>query len=337
VSGEFPDLRLTLFTNRAGSDAVQARRLAVRDFGLPRNRFNSGPPRIALEQALAAASRAELLHFFDLTGPVLAPWRPFVTTVHDVSVGAGLTRRRHGYKRALWPWAARRARALVCVSDFAAREAAARLRVSPAKIDVIHSGPGLAAATAPGGDNGGAPASPYFLYVGDLTVRKNVPFLIRAFDLADVDAELLLVGNARDDASDDVRAAIAAARNGGRIRIVHGASDGDVDALYRSALALTMPSRYEGFGFTPLEAMARGCPVVESDIPAFREISGSGALLVPLDDEGSWADSLRRIAADETIRDELRKRGAETVRRYSWERSARELCELLLRVGRDAA
>jgi glycosyltransferase involved in cell wall biosynthesis len=335
VSAEFPELRLTLFTNRAGSDAVRARRVAVRDFGLPRNRFNGGPPRIALEQALAAASRADLLHFFDLTGPVLAPWRPFVATVHDLSLGAGLTRRRHGYKRALWPWAARRARALVSVSEFAAREAAAHFGVSVAKIEVILSGPGLSAARAEGGGNGSTPRSPYFLYVGDLTTRKNVPFLVRAFDRADLDADLVLVGNARDDGFGAVQSAIGKARNGGRVRIVDGASDGEVDTLYRSALALVMPSRYEGFGFTPLEAMARGCPVVESDIPALREISGSGALLVPLDDEASWAESLRRVAGDDSIRAELRERGEETVRRYSWERTARKLCELFLRVGGD--
>ena len=86
------------------------------------------------------------------------------------------------------------------------------------------------------------------------------------------------------------------------------ASDRDLDTLYRSALALVMPSRYEGFGFTPLEAMARECPVLASDIPAFREVSGSGALLVPLD-EGRWAESLPRLAGDEALRADLRERG----------------------------
>jgi glycosyltransferase involved in cell wall biosynthesis len=94
-----------------------------------------------------------------------------------------------------------------------------------------------------------------------------------------------------------------------------------------------MPSLYEGFGFTLLEAMARGCPVLASDIPAFREVSGTGALLVPLDEEERWADSLRRLAADEALRGELRERGSRTVARYSWQRTARELCRLFLTVG----
>ena len=92
--------------------------------------------------------------------------------------------------------------------------------------------------------------------------------------------------------------------------------------LYRGASALVLPSLYEGFGFTPLEAMSRGCPVVASDIPAVREVSGDGALLVPLEEQ-AWTDALDRVAGDERLRDELRERGRTTVARYSWDETAR--------------
>jgi glycosyltransferase involved in cell wall biosynthesis len=98
-----------------------------------------------------------------------------------------------------------------------------------------------------------------------------------------------------------------------------------VDGLLRGATALLLPSRYEGFAFTPLEAMARGCPVVASDIPAVREISGEGALLVPPGDRGAWRDAIRRVAADEALRADLRARGAATAARYSWLETARGL------------
>jgi glycosyltransferase involved in cell wall biosynthesis len=302
----------------------------VRQFPLENARLNEGPGRIAAEQAMAATSRAELLHFFDLTGPLLAPWRPFVATVHDVSGAPGLARRRHAYKRIVWPWAARRARALVAVSRFAGDETAQRLGISTDKIEVIHSGPGFMD-SPPRQDGASTPQGPYFLYVGDLAGRKNVPFLIRAFDRADVAAELLLVGRADDDYA-EIRAELDRARRPDRIRLVEDASDRDVDALYRSALALVMPSRYEGFGFTPLEAMARACPVLASDIPAFREVSGTGALLVPLD-EDRWADSLRRLTGDDALRTDLRERGQKTVARYSWDETARSLCRLFLAAG----
>jgi glycosyltransferase involved in cell wall biosynthesis len=89
-----------------------------------------------------------------------------------------------------------------------------------------------------------------------------------------------------------------------------------------------MPSRYEGFGFPPLEAMARACPVLASDIPALREVSGDGALLLPLDDVDAWADAILRVARDGELRSDLRARGAARVARYSWDTTARAVCRL---------
>jgi glycosyltransferase involved in cell wall biosynthesis len=118
-----------------------------------------------------------------------------------------------------------------------------------------------------------------------------------------------------------------------RIQIVTDANDAAADRLYRQAVALAHPAEYEGFGFTPLEAMARGCPVLASDIPAIREISGPGALLLPPHDGDAWTDAIARIFADPSLRDSLRDRGRRTVASYSWERTARNLCELLLAAG----
>jgi glycosyltransferase involved in cell wall biosynthesis len=75
--------------------------------------------------------------------------------------------------------------------------------------------------------------------------------------------------------------------------------------------------------------MARGCPVVASDIPAVREISGSGALLVAPDDLSGWADALRRVVEDDGLRTQLSALGVETVARYSWDETARRVAHLL--------
>ena len=80
---------------------------------------------------------------------------------------------------------------------------------------------------------------------------------------------------------DAIVAAVRNARTRDRIVVLESVSDQEVDALYRTAHALVMPSRYEGFGFTPLEAMRRDCPVVASDIPAIVEATAGAALLVP--------------------------------------------------------
>jgi glycosyltransferase involved in cell wall biosynthesis len=196
---------------------------------------------------------------------------------------------------------------------------------------VIRSGPGFAPPSANGTPL--RPADPpHFLYVGALAASKNLPFLIDAFGRSDAEADLVLAGRPGQDFP-ALQEAVARSGRRERIRLVHDASDADLDRLYRSALALVHPSRYEGFGFTPLEAMARGCPVLASDIPAVREISGEGALLVPLDDAPAWASGLTRLAADAALRDDLRERGAATVARYSWEATARGLVDLFRRVA----
>src|SRR6185503_13283389 len=101
-----------------------------------------------------------------------------------------------------------------------------------------------------------------------------------AFHRSRLPLRLVLAGRAREG-YEEVRREIDAGPLRDQISIISDAADSDVDALYRSAIALLLPSTYEGFGFTPLEAMSRGCPVLSSDIPAVREVSGAGALLLP--------------------------------------------------------
>jgi glycosyltransferase involved in cell wall biosynthesis len=327
VASEFDDLSLTLLTTPAGAEAVEATQLHVRSV----TGASAGPARIALEHVLAATARADLLHFFDVNGPILAPWRAFTLTIHDASVVRGLRPRRHDYKRLVWPWAIRRARAVVAVSEFAREEAIQHLRGNPDRIVVARSGPGLladgAAAAAPESD-----AAPYLLYVGNITAAKNLTFLVRAFDRADVEARLVLAGP-RVDGFEELRGEIDRTAARDRIVLSDHVSDDELDRLYRNAIALVHPSRYEGFGFTPLEAMSRSCPVVASDIPAIREISGDGALLLPLDDEAAWVDAIRRVSAEDTFRDDLRRRGAQVVSRYSWAETARRVCQVFRDAG----
>jgi glycosyltransferase involved in cell wall biosynthesis len=288
-------------------------------------RASAGPRRIIADQLFAAVTPADLLYFFDLTGPLLAPRRPFVTTLHDAGVSRGITPPRHAYKRRLQPWAVRHAQAVVAVSAFARDEAVRWLAADPGRVHVIHSGPGLLPAA---GGRTPHPPQPYFLYVGKFAEYKNLPLLIEAHARAAVPEQLLLVGEpwGRNDA---LSSALRTAAGIGGVRVISNAGDDEIDRLYRGATALLLPSTYEGFGFTPLEAMSRGCPVVASDIPALRETCGAGVLLVPPDDEIAWAEALRRISGDEHLRDDLRERGTLTAARYSWEATARRVCELL--------
>jgi glycosyltransferase involved in cell wall biosynthesis len=331
VAPEFPSLRLEAVTTPAGAETLSLENIPASAVGLPRGAERRGWVRLLLEQIVARRERPDLMHFFDLIGPMLSRRRPFVATLYDASVTYDFEfpPLRRTYKRYTHPWTLRHARAVVAISAFSRDEAVRRLGGDPDRIRVIHPGPGLT-----GSADGDRPRAgpPYLLFVGTLTEHKNVPFLVRAYDGAGVDADLILAGR-RIGRQDELVNAIREARAGTRIRVVEDASDEALDGLYRSALALLHPARYEGFGFTPLEAMTRGCPVLASDIPALREISGDGALMLPLDDETAWAEAIRRVVADEALRADLRRRGNETASRYSWDEAARQLCELFLELG----
>ncbi len=329
VSPEFPDLSLRLLTTRRGARQAGAHRIAVELVRGPFADANAGLRRIVAEQVGARGSGADLLHFFDLTGPVLSPRRSFVATIHDAGVLHRFERVRMAHKRFLQPWAIRHASAAVAVSGFARDEAVRLFNADANRIHVIHSGPGLVTTESGAPPTGGAP---YVLYVGNFAANKNVPFLIRAFEAAGIDGGLVLVGGC-GGRIDEVRRTVEASPLSSRIELRREVSDSDLDRLYRGASFLVLPSRYEGFGFTALEAMARGCPVLASDIPALREVSGGGALLLPVDDRDAWSQAMRRLSSDQVLRDELRRRGQETVLRYSWEGAARDVCRLFLRVG----
>jgi glycosyltransferase involved in cell wall biosynthesis len=330
VSGDCPALALTLLTTAAGAEAVGARSIGVKVVAGHSRRVNAGAGRLLLEHVLARREEVDLLHYFDVTGPLLAPRRPFVATVHDTAFVHGLAPARSAYKRRLYPWALRRARALVAVSQFAKDEAVRYFDADPSKIEVVHSGPGLFSG---GSGTERIPATggpPFLVYVGNLGGNKNLPFLVRAFQRADAPARLVLAGRARGSLA-EIRDAIDAGPHGDRIEILRDVSDDRLEALYRSAVALVLPSVYEGFGFTPLEAMSLGCPVLASDIPALREVSGSGAMLLPVGDEEAWAVAMRRVVEDDGVRADLRARGAATVSRYSWEKTARGVLDVLVR------
>jgi glycosyltransferase involved in cell wall biosynthesis len=321
------ELELFLLTTAAGAEAIAPRHIEVSVVAGRSRSVNAGPLRLLIEHTRLRSVQADLLHFFDLTGPILAPRRPFVATIHDASAAHGFRRFHNAYKKPLYPWALRRASAAIAVSAFAKEEAVRYFGGDTGKIVVVHSGPGFSEVEAGADRSPTQEESGYLLYVGNLGVNKNLPLLISAFHRADLQVRLVLAGRPREG-YEAVRDAVAAGAARDRIELVTQASDREVDQLYRSASALLLPSTYEGFGFTPLEAMARGCPVIASDIPAIREVSGSGAMLVRADDEPAWVEAMRIVVGDANVRAELRLRGAATVKRYSWDTTAKNVLDV---------
>jgi glycosyltransferase involved in cell wall biosynthesis len=163
---------------------------------------------------------------------------------------------------------------------------------------------------------GGLP-EPFLLAVGALEPRKLPGVLAEAHRRArsqGLRAGLVFAGDG------PLRGEVEAA---GATVLGH-VTDAVLDGLYERALAVICASREEGFGFTPLEAAARGTPSVVADLPVFAETLGEGALRVPPGDPDALAAALLRLERVPGLREELASAAREAVRLLSWERAARE-------------
>ena len=170
-------------------------------------------------------------------------------------------------------------------------------------------------------------APPYFLAVGALEPRKAPELLAAAHQrarAAGLQAELWFAGEGR------------VAVSGEGIRTLGTPDDAALASLYSGALALVMPSWLEGFGLPPAEALLAGTPAIVSDLPAFAETLGEGALRVPPGDAEALADALVRVVGDDELRARLAAAGAVAVGSLSWDRAARELRAVLASAAEGA-
>jgi glycosyltransferase involved in cell wall biosynthesis len=277
---------------------------------------------------------------------------PLVLTVHDLSFeeAADFTPYERAWHRLARPERlARRATRVICPSEAVREAALARWGLAPEKVRVVRSGagkvwePSAAGASGTGAappetaaappDTAAAPpdtaavlpqelAQPYVLAVGALEPRKLPGVLVEAHALA---------------RSRGLRAGLVFAGDGplrgelerSQATVLGHVPDSVLEALYKEALALACVSRDEGFGFTPVEALARGTPVVVANLPVFEETLGDGAIRVPSRNADALADALLRLERDPGLRERLVAAGREAVAELSWERAARETRAIL--------
>jgi len=261
----------------------------------------------------------------------LAPlaWPRNVLVVHD----AAALRQPGAYSRTYRTWhryfglqCARRALTVITVSEFSRRELVTAGGLDPERLTVI--GGGVGEHFTPGAPDPEMAARlgltrPYVLTVATADSRKNLVALgPAAASLAPLGIDLVWAG--------DTRPYFARAHAVSGVRSIGYIDDEDLPSLYRGAAAFVLPSRYEGFGLTCLEAMACGTPVVAADRGALPETCGDAALLVDPDRPEELARALVRAVTDGGLRDRLRRAGLERVKRYSWDRVAAETHALLL-------
>ena len=251
---------------------------------------------------------------------------PFVLTVHDLSFELrpqDFTPYERIWHRLARPRSLGR-RAVRVITDSEPTRAVAGLAVGSARhVRACRRAGGAVAGTRPRTAAAveatlrglGLEAGGYLLAVGALEPRKGCELLVRAFGSArgrGLKPQLVFAGEGR----------LAPQLTGPGVRLLGRVPDADLDALYRGALALVVASFLEGYCLPAREALARGTPVLASDLPVFGPELSAGLLRFPVGDQAALADAMLRIAQDGDLRLSLAAGGPAAVAGLSWERAA---------------
>ena len=174
----------------------------------------------------------------------------------------------------------------------------------------------------------------YVLFVGTLQPRKNIIRLIEAFSKLKDDIKLVVVGK-KGWLYQEILEAPKKFHIESKVKFLDFVPDEDLPAFYKNAVCFVLPSLYEGFGLPVLEAMKYGCPVVTSNISSLPEAGGDAALYVnPLDAE-DIKKKLESIISNEKLRKELIEKGYQRIKKFSWEKTAKETLNALTKIANE--
>jgi glycosyltransferase involved in cell wall biosynthesis len=264
---------------------------------------------------------------------------PFANVVHDLAIirmPQFFNIGKLATQRPLLPLVVRRATAVGTVSAASKKDIVELLGVPEHRVLMLPGAPHPACAVPPESEVERVRKTyglgrRYIVSVGTLEPRKNLPTLLRAFDrlraragTPTADLDLVVIGG-RGWRDRELRAEIGTRLASGRLHTLGYVPEKDLLALYGGAEVLAYPSHFEGFGLPVVEAMACGTPVVTTEVPALREVSGGAAVMVPLGDEVALADAVAEIVGDPERRAVLRARGLARAASFSWESSAQRL------------
>jgi glycosyltransferase involved in cell wall biosynthesis len=297
------------------------------------------------EQALfpraCRALRADVAHVPHWAPPLAAP-APIVVTVHDLIPlllpayrGSRLARVYTGLAASATAGAAM----VLADSEASARDIRQHLKLPAERVRVIYlaAGPEYGPRRAAGDDEALSRyglEEGYVLYLGGFDARKNVRGLLSAWTWAAGSVgqgyPLVLAGHlppADGRMFEDFPAVARELEVADTVRFIGPVAEEDKPALYRGAHVFAYPSRYEGFGLPPLEAMASGVPVVTTTAGSLPEVMGSAGYLIPPDDTRTFGAAILTILVEPRVAEDLRARSLAQARQFSWEKTARETVE----------
>jgi glycosyltransferase involved in cell wall biosynthesis len=259
------------------------------------------------------------------SGPLV--YRRQVTVLHDaapVRVPESYSRAFSVWYRWMAPTIGRVARRIVTVSEFSRSELSDAYGIPATKIGVVsESGEHMLRIQTTRDHPYSSTKRPYVLAVGSLNQHKNFRLVAESAKLmARAPFDIVVVGGSDPRVYGGGHVALPSF-----VRHLGYVNDADLGALYRNAACFVFPSRYEGFGLPPVEAMALGCPVVASRLPSVVEACGDAVLYVSPDDPGELAEVLHRVTSDGALRDRMRKNGYARSAQLTWRATAVRLLE----------
>ncbi len=302
------------------------------------------PTAAPIPRVIEVACEEELFEYrdeFDLFfGPLnnLQPRiydRPSVAILHDIQEQffpeyfkeADLRARRE-----IYPEICRAATVLVTISEFCKQSIVDKFAIDPAKIEVVYNAPQAGLVNRPAGDDGQWHRRPlpdgFLFYPANGYLHKNHALLLDALvqlrDAGDGVPPVVFTGFELPHGY-PLRREIEQRGLQQHCHVFNEVSVDEFRWLFRHALALVMPTRFEGFGMPAVEALACGCPVVCADLPPLREIAGGNALYFDPHSAAALVAQLRRLRDDPDLRRRLVDAGPPTAERFSWERSAERI------------
>jgi glycosyltransferase involved in cell wall biosynthesis len=287
--------------------------------------------------------RRENVDLFHAPHYVLPPLTPCkaIVTIHDcihLRFPQYLPNRLgYAYARAALWMATHRSNRVLTVSEASKRDILRYFRISPSKIDVIYNAIDERFGETPDPDDVVRVRDRYqldgqfVLYAGNIKPHKNLERLIEAFHTFRrgqfEHVKLLIIGDEISKYA-TLRRAVHKFKLHKHVRFFGFVPDQTLAILYRLAGVFVFPSLYEGFGLPPLEAMASGTPVITSNVSSLPEVVGDAAVLIDPYEPNAIAEAMRRVLSEPSLRADLRERGHQRVREFSWERSVARVREI---------
>jgi len=284
----------------------------------------------------------DLVHFPHFNIPLFYK-KPFIITIHDLILihfptvrGTTLNPLFYWLKYAAYKIviksAVRRAKKIIAVSIFTKSDILKNYKVPANKIAVTYEACDSVRGIREIGNDiilkKYGIIKPYILYVGNAYPHKNLEALVLAFEIFNKDNNYRLVLVGKGDYFYQRLKNFTESRKIKDIIFTGFVPDSELDAVYKNSSLYVFPSLYEGFGLPPLEAMAREIPVACSDHPCMKEILQNSAYYFDASRPENIAKAIGILLNNRSLREELIKKGHEQVKKYSWEKMARETLKI---------